>query len=39
MDVNEKGSIHFLAVNTLLLTIKTEKINENIFQYYYKERI
>lgn len=31
MDVNEKGSIHF-SIYTRLLTTKTEKINENIFQ-------
>jgi hypothetical protein len=32
MDVNEKGSIHFLSINTCLLMTKAEKINEKIFQ-------
>lgn len=33
MDVNEKGSIYFLVIYTRLLSAKTEKVNENIFQH------
>ena len=31
MDVNEKGSIHFLVIYSFI-NEKTEKINEKIFQ-------